>query len=445
MNYSLLLEKYRVEMLTKLNELLSIPSVYDEKTVTKNQPFGKEVHSALQYVAKLGEELGFKVDCCDGYATELTIGEGEKLISIFAHSDVVPASGNWTNDPFKPTLIDGKLFARGTSDDKGPLIAALYATKALADNGLISGYRVRLVVGGDEERGSGCLHHYFEVLKKEQPTYGFTPDSDFPLIYGEKQIVDFYPEIAVKLPEIKKIYGGVATNAVCDKVVVEMKKNEDFINHLKEHQIEFEIAEDKIIFYGKSCHGSTPQLGVNAALICLSSIGEYFNVPTLSKIGVELSETSGKKFNGFYHSKLLGDTTYCLGMINYENGKLKFTINFRSGENVDLKTIVNNFDEHFGSKSEMKEPSPYLLFDPKCKLVKTLLKAYRKETHDYSKPLTTGGGTYAKHAPNTLAFGALFPNRESRMHEPDEYISLDDFYLSSVIYARAINLLGKLK
>lgn len=445
MNYSLLLEKYRVEMLTKLNELLSIPSVYDEKTVTKNQPFGKEVHSALQYVAKLGEGLGFKVDCCDGYATELTIGEGEKLISIFAHSDVVPASGNWTNDPFKPTLIDGKLFARGTSDDKGPLIAALYATKALADNGLISGYRVRLVVGGDEERGSGCLHHYFEVLKKEQPTYGFTPDSDFPLIYGEKQIVDFYPEIAVKLPEIKKIYGGVATNAVCDKVVVEMKKNEDFINYLKEHQIEFEIAEDKIIFYGKSCHGSTPQLGVNAALICLSSIGEYFNVPTLSKIGVELSETSGKKFNGFYHSKLLGDTTYCLGMINYENSKLKFTINFRSGENVNLKTIVNNFDEHFGSKSEMKEPSPYLLFDPKCKLVKTLLKAYRKETHDYSKPLTTGGGTYAKHAPNTLAFGALFPNRESRMHEPDEYISLDDFYLSSVIYARAINLLGKLK
>ena len=74
----------------------------------------------------------------------------------------------------------------------------------------------------------------------------------------------------------------------------------------------------------------------------------------------------------------------------------------------------------------------------------TLLKAYRAETGDNSEPLTTGGGTYAKHAKNTIAFGALFPGRVSTMHEPNEYMSLEDFYLSAVIYAHAIDLLGKL-
>jgi len=445
MDYKKLLQNYAEEMLQKLNEFLAINSVYDAKTVTKEHPFGLGVHNALQYIGKLGEELGFSVDYCDGYATELTIGKGEKLISIFAHADVVPASGNWMFDPFTPTAKDGKIFARGTSDDKGPLISALYSTKALADAGLINDYRVRIVVGGDEERGSGCLHHYFEVLKKENPTYGFTPDSDFPLIYGEKQIIDFYPEIAVKLPKIHKISGGVATNAVCDRVVVEMEEDKGFLQYLKSQNIAFELEGSKVIFTGKSCHGSTPELGVNAALICLGAIGAYYKIPEVSKIADNLTDTSGLKFDGFSHSKLLGDTTYCLGMISYEKEKLSFTINFRSGENVVLKDIVANFDAHFGTKSEMKEPSPYVLFNPKCKLVKTLLKTYRKETHDKTKPLTTGGGTYAKHAPNTIAFGALFPNRESRMHEPDEYISLEDFYLSSVIYARAIHYLGKLK
>jgi|GEM_PF-6044531 len=104
---------------------------------------------------------------------------------------------------------------------------------------------------------------------------------------------------------------------------------------------------------------------------------------------------------------------------------------------------MKKFDEFFATKSEAREPSPLLLYDPKSTLVKTLLKAYRKETKDKTAPLTTGGGTYAKHAPNTIAFGALFPGRTSTMHEPDELMPLEDFYLSAIIYARAIDLLGK--
>ncbi|MCR5333144.1 MAG: Sapep family Mn(2+)-dependent dipeptidase [Bacilli bacterium] len=443
MNYYSLMKRYKEQMIDALNRFLIIPSVYDEKTSTKEMPFGKEVDNALKYIGDLGERFGFDVDYCDGYATELTIGEGDKLIGIFAHADVVPATGDWTSDPFTPTVRKNNLYARGSSDDKGPLIAAFYATKALHDAGLLRDYRVRIVVGGDEERGSKCLHHYFEVLHKEAPTYGFTPDSDFPLIYGEKGITDFNVSVKVDIPNVKKIEGGLASNAVNDKTKVFMDKDEAFIAYLKEKQVKFEEQEDGILFIGKAVHGSTPELGENAALNALKCLGDFYKVEKLSLIGEKLSDTTGKSFNGFSHSKLLGDTTYCVGIISYEKGELRFTVNFRYNESVDAKAFKDNFDKFFGVTSEMKEPSKVLLYDPKCYLVKTLLKAYRAETNDFSDPLTTGGGTYAKHAPNTVAFGALFPHAVSTMHEPDEYINLDDFFMSSVIYAHAIRLLGE--
>mgnify|MGYP003319492815 CR=1 FL=1 len=89
-------------MMNELKELIKIPSVYDETTKTKEMPFGKAVDDALAYVASMGERYGFKVDRCDGYATELTLGEGDKTIGIFAHADVVPASGITVLSIFSP-------------------------------------------------------------------------------------------------------------------------------------------------------------------------------------------------------------------------------------------------------------------------------------------------------------------------------------------------------
>jgi succinyl-diaminopimelate desuccinylase len=445
MNYKKLIEPYKVDMLDALRRFVQIPSVYDEKTKTKEMPFGKDVNDALDYVARLGERFGFDVDRCDGYATELTIGEGDKVIGIYAHADVVPVTGSWKYGPFVPTIEDEKIYGRGTSDDKGPMIAAFYAVKALKDNGLLRGYKVKIVVGGDEERGSSCLDHYFEVLKKEGPTYGFTPDSDFPLIYGEKAILDFWPTLKVTIPHVKSIKGGVATNAVCDKVVIETDDISTLVEYLKQHSRKYEVKDNLVTVIGKACHGSTPELGENAALITLEALGNIYDIPSLVKLGEKLSDTSGKAFGGYYHSDLLKDTTYCVGMISYDGSNLKFSVNFRYPENVDVKKIISNFDAEFATISTAKgEPSHYLLYDPKSPLVQTLLKAYREETGDNSEPLTTGGGTYAKHAKNTIAFGALFPGRESTMHEPNEYMPLEDFYLSAVIYAHAIDLLGKL-
>lgn len=433
-------------MIDALRRFVQISSVYDEKTITKEMPYGKGVSDALTHVARLGEKFGFEVDKCDGHATELTIGEGERLISIFAHADVVPATGKWTYGPFEPTIVDNKLIGRGSSDDKGPFIAAFYAVKALKDAGLIRNYRVRIVVGGDEERGASCLEYYFKNLKKEKPTYGFTPDSSFPLIYGEKSITGFVSSIDVDIPDVASIHGGVVPNAVCDSAKVVMKNHEKFAEYLKEQNIKFELNDDGVTFLGKSAHGSIPECGVNAGLICLKALGDFYKIEKLSLIGEKLQDSSGKAFGCYKHSKLLDDTTFCAGIISYEKKKLELVMNFRFGEEVDKYETVKKFDEFFETKSIVSdEDSSFLLYDPNCFLVKTLLEAYQKETHDYRKhKMITGGGTYAKHAANTIAFGAEFPGVDTKMHEPDEFINLNDFYKAAEIYARAIHMLGTL-
>ena len=433
-------------MIEELMRFISINSVYDEKTVTKDRPFGAGVAKALEYVAKLGEANGFKVDRCDGYCTELTIGEGKKTIGIFAHADVVPATGVWTDGPFSPFVKDGKVYGRGSSDDKGPFMAAFYAILALKNADLIKNYKIKLVVGGDEERGSRCLDYYFKNLKKEDPTYGFTPDADFPLIYGEKGIIDFFPQLSIKIPHVKSIKGGAATNAVCDKVEIELDDARELDKYLKENCVAHKTEGNIVKIFSLSAHGSTPELGVNAALKTLRILGNVYKVDKLTKLYEELSDTRGKAFGGYAHTKLMGETTYCVGMISYEKDVLSFSVNFRYPETVKYKEFVENFDKHFGTKSTVGHESKYLLFNPKSPLVKTLMKAYLRESHDYFHgPMTIGGGTYAKHCKNTVAFGALFPGREYVMHQPDEYMPVNDIVKSACIYARAIYLLGKLK
>lgn len=446
MSYKQFIKANKDFMLEELMRFVSIDSTYDESTVSRDTPFGKGVSYALNYVASLGESYGFSVDKCDGYCTELTIGEGDKMIGIFAHADVVPATGDWSRHPFSCVVVDDKIYGRGTSDDKGPFIAAFYAVLALKEAGLLKGYKVRFVVGGDEERGSSCLDYYFKTLKKPSPTYGFTPDADFPVIYGEKGINDFFPEIKVKIPNVKKISGGLATNAVCDRVEIELENSKDFVKYLKQKSVKFIEEKNKVIILGKSAHGSTPELGENAALKTLEVLGDFYNVNILQKLADGLSDTSGKKFGGFCSTKLMGETTYCVGKISYENGTLNFSVNFRYPETEKSVEYKDKFDAYFGTKSKMGEESHCLFFDPESKLVKTLMQAYQEETGDFEHgPITIGGGTYAKHCENTVAFGALFPGRESVMHQPDEFMPVKDIVDSACIYARAIELLGKLK
>ena len=450
-NFKKLAKVYENEAILALQELVRKNSVYDPKTIEEGAPYGKGVKTALDYIAKLGKGFGAKVDLCDGHATELTFGEGGPLIGVYAHSDVVPISGTWKYPPFS-AKIDGegkerRMWGRGTSDDKGPLIAALYSCKLLKDNGLLDGYRVRFVAGGDEERGSSCLEYYFHDLKKEPSVYGFTPDAEFPLIYAEKGISHFTASKKVDLSPIVAMDGGVVANAVCDKVLVTLPIDKAFQKAFEEKKVPGEInlvGEIMIVsFKGKSAHASTPELGQNAILSAFSFLGEFYQNAFLLDLAKKLQDPHGAGFGGENESKELGKATYSYGIIRYGEGKLSFTVDFRFGESAKAEELIENFKAKTGLDVEVHGISKVLLFDKKIPLVSTLMKSYKRMTLKlFDKPLAIGGGTYAKEAPNCVAYGSAFKNHPGDIHSPNEYIYLDDFLAQIAIYADAIYSLG---
>ncbi len=453
MDYKKITKKYHKDVITSLQKWIKINSVYDEKTKARNAPFGKGVRDALDYIACLAEEKGFNVDRCNGYCTEISYGKGD-IIGIYAHADVVPVSGEWKYPPFSGEIADNKMYGRGTSDDKGPAMAAFYALCALKDNNLIDGYQVRLVIGGNEESGSKCLEYYFNKLKKPYPKYGFTPDGEFPLIYGEKGIANYKVEQDIVFKNVKEIHGGVVANSVIDKAYAIIKA--DF-KLLKEARIYFEAigckyeikeileTEYRIEVTGKAAHGSLPHEGINAALVLMKFLGLYFHDSSLEVVPNYYLDTNGTKLGCFYETPLLHETTYNVGILDYKDGKLSYIVNFRYPEKVKVKNVIEKLEKLDIGKVTLLSESKPLLMDPNSKMVQTLLHVYQDETHDYeSQIMTIGGGTYAKESKNTLAFGSHFVGRDDRIHNSDETITLDDLTSSIAIYAHAIDALGRL-
>jgi succinyl-diaminopimelate desuccinylase len=447
-NYQKLSRKYYDQALKNLVDWLKIDSVYDLTSISEVKPFGEGVYQALQFIGKIAEQDDFKVDYCDGYAVEISYGEGP-LIGVYAHGDVVPISGEWKFPPFSGTIENGKVYGRGSSDDKGPAMASYYALKLLKDHQLIKGYQVRLVIGGNEERGSSCLAYYFHHLHKPNPVYGFTPDGEFPLIYGEKGITNYIIEGHIDLAPIIKIKAGVVANSVIDYAEAIIDDDVDISSKIEKHGYNYQLTNEngltKLTVFGKSAHGSTPELGVNAGIQLLEILGEIYNKEVLATLVNQYKDPFGHGLQEYHHGPLLKETTYNVGLINYNDNQLSFTVNWRYPENMNAKDVLNRIRNKCPLSVRVLGENRLLLFNPDSPMVKTLLDVYQKETNDYTSPIITiGGGTYAKEAINTIAFGSNFPGKENYIHEPNEKIDIEDYHLSIAIYAHAIDALGKL-
>ena len=445
--YLKLVKPYQKDALAALRDFISIDSVYDEATKSKSTPFGKGVDKALDYIAKVGTKLGFKADRCDNYVTELTYGEGEKTLDIYAHADVVPVNlKNWTKDPFSLTIEDDNLYGRGTCDDKGPGIACLFATKALMDKGQLGGYKLRFLFGGNEENGSLCLEHYFKAMKKDYPTIGFSPDADYPLIYAEKSIYSYSASYPLSLKGVSPFTSGDALNIVigdanCGIANPRLDVEGALNFYLRSHPLIKASYHDEILtFKGKPSHGSLPWMGVNAALYLLDFLGDLYSNQTLKSIFKFYLDGKGIAFNGNFTNKYFDCSSYNVGKVVYDGKKLTIYVNVRFPSDIDIKTVIDNAAKT--TKAEIKSlgGSQGFVSDPNSDFVKILLNAYRKETNDeISMPLAIGGGTYARDSKNSIAFGSAFSKRDYRMHGDDEYFPLCDFYDNMQIYAHAIH------
>ena len=254
-----------------LLDLVRIPSVCDEGG--GGYPFGKNVDQALRKALQIATDLGFRTQYGEGgYYGYAEFGEGKEMLGILGHLDVVPPGKltDWKRDPFDPAEKDGMLYGRGTQDDKGPLVASLFAVKALLGAGVKFKKRVRFIFGTDEETLWRCINRYKE--KEETPTLGFSPDARFPLIYAEKGLLQLRLE-GQNQTDVS-LSGGSAFNAVPDMMFYDGVMQEELASKLDELGFAYEWKEDGIEIKGKAAHAMITEEGINAITrLCIALRG----------------------------------------------------------------------------------------------------------------------------------------------------------------------------
>ncbi len=455
-------------IISDIREIVAVPSVRGE--AVPGAPFGPGPKAAMEKFVEIGARLGFRA-----WAFEDQVGIAEfgdeslpEMIAILAHVDVVPTDEGWSCDPWQGKIEDGMVYGRGVADDKGEAISVLHALKALSDEGVRLGRRVRVIVGTNEESGCKAIARYV-AAGQEIPVAGFTTDSQFPLIYAEKGIITVTcsaPFAAGSNAEfqIMSIDSGVAANAVPSRAVAVLKVApraqkrldravEDFAAP-RDTKLDCEKTGDdeyKLTMEGLSYHGARPQYGANAAanlvkFMRLLDVGGEQGA-FLDKIDTLVGDqTRGENLGALLYDDVAGYTSLCWGTLKTEGEKITCMLNYRYPVTYSLKPVSEKFckaltDAGFEITAYRGTEALYMPED--CDLVKKLMKVYQDETGDMeSRPLCIGGGTYAKVMPNILAFGSTFPGEDTHIHEVDERWSIENIMKHTHIMAAAIAALA---
>ncbi len=461
------IEENREQMLNSLKELIAVPSV--KSAPEDGKPFGKDCATALEKTLDLCSSLGMEVKNVDSYCGWAEIGSGDKMLGILCHLDVVPAGDGWDTDPFEAVFTDTEVFGRGAIDDKGPCVAAIYAVAAVKEANPDLPIRIRLIFGCDEESGWECMDKY--LSSETLPDLAFTPDAEYPVITTEKGIAHFSINTSLKVDGDCRLYinGGLRANMVPDKASACIVGNTDrFFNKLNEfdarkNNIEFSLKGNKlsITAYGVGAHGSTPEKGQNALF-------NLFSMLEMLDIGGEQGKfvkdfnrlfngkTDGSGVNLALSDEVSGNLTLNVGICNAgsqdsnsnfaENSTVQIVIDIRYPVTYSFGDISARLDASVPESWEcLPEHSQDPLHMPEDSLlVQTLLNVYSAYTGKNGKPIAIGGGTYARALPGkAVAFGVQFPDREDKAHQPNESMSLDDFFISAKMFASAAMILSE--
>lgn len=453
-------------IINTIRELVKYNSVSNE-TGDPSMPFGKECEEVLSKTLSIAESMGFRTKNVDGYCGYIEFGEGEELVGILGHLDVVPADINdgWTSSPFELAIRDGKLYGRGVIDDKGPVVASLYAMKAVAEKCNIK-KRVRLIIGLNEEKGSKCMEHYKET--QEIPTIGFSPDANFPAIYAEKGILSLAITNPFNLTNFEIVETDCKNNAInvvpkYASITLKYVGNGDMPKFEEDENITLEKNDStiKIISTGIASHASHPELGKNAIYNLVKYLLKHFKneyLQTLINLGIfeiESPEFLARKDIGyateFEDSSVIQDESGILtsnvANFDYENGKLTIKINLRVPVKTKLDDIILQYKRlaNIFEDIEVKTLSAKdALYVPKDSfLVTKLVDIFNKQTCSKKEAIAIGGGTYAREFPNCIAYGPTMPNSKDMCHQVDEYVELENLFLATQIYAEAIYELAK--
>jgi len=450
---------HKDEMLNDICDLIRIRS--DRSEAKEDMPFGEGPAKALKAALDLAEGMGFKTTNYDNYVGAIDFNDKEKQLDILAHLDVVPVSDDWTvTKPFEPIIKDGKLYGRGSADDKGPALAALYALKAVKDLNIPLSKNVRLILGTDEECGSSDIAYYYKKEKEAPMT--FSPDADFPVINIEKGGLHSPFESKFEednnLPRVISMTSGVKVNVVPDTAIAvvegfsEEEINKYCIDAAKNTNLKFTFDKDGeswvIKAKGAGAHASTPENGNNAltgmlelltSMPCANSEG-FKKLCAVSKLfphGDFKGEACGVKMS----DDLSGELTITLNIFKYTTSELSGIFDCRAplcatNENVRDVLRDNMGKDNIILSSDDMFPAHHV--DENSEFIQTLLKCYEEYSGQKGECIAIGGGTYVHHINNGVAFGCTMPGTDNNLHGDDEFAVVDELLLSAKIFTQVI-------
>lgn len=450
-------ENHRSEMIADIAALISIPSKRGE--AAENAPFGKEPARALHAALAMCEKYGFTAKNYDNYAGTALLNDKPACLDILAHLDVVSEGNGWDTDPFVMAEKDGHLYGRGVADDKGPAVTALYAMRAVRDLGLPLKGNVRLILGTDEECGSGDLDYFF--ARETSAPWSFTPDANFPVLNTEKG--HYSPTFTCDLPEetalprVIAMEGGSAGNIVAEDAWATLLG----LSPEEAEKLAAPAAKDcgvtvcatavsggcKLAVHGTPAHAATPELGNNAITALIAILNSLPLADTQSTtmlknlaqvmphgdtcgkaLGIDMEdEVSGKlsisfnkaclkdgHFSGYCDSRvpMCGNKDNCSDVADGKFAALGFTVQSQTS-----------------ASHHVPEDSPF---------IQVLLSAYEQVTGEKGYCMSTGGGTYVHDIEGGVAFGPEMPGAETNIHGANEHISVDDLLASVKMFALTI-------
>lgn len=454
------IDSYKGDIIKDLRDLVGIKTVYEDSEI---YPFGQANHDALEYMLDKCKREGMVTQNLDEYGGYADFGEGNKTIGVFTHLDVVPAGNGWNSDPFELKVEDGKLVGRGVSDDKGPVIAAFYAIKAIKESGIKLDSKIRFFFGLDEEKNLRCIERY--NMTEKPPDVTLVPDADFPVTNYEKGLINFDITKEIKNSgsvAIEKFEGGELRGMVPDSCYLRLRADGAVLKDIQNRVKEFNANnEDKISITlrgnvmeirtrGISAHASVPETGDNAISNMMQflktvNLGEDFNkfVQLYSKHFD--TETDGKSLHIKTHDKT-GDLTLNTGVVQYKDGKINLQATIRHPESISSDKIIHNLKEtaeNYHCKVQNIKLIPEMNIPHNSNYVKALLEVYTDFTRKEAKPVSIGFRTYASKLPNALGFGPNFQGEEKVAHKSNEYITIDNLMKNVKLMARAICKLDK--
>ncbi|HTL98335.1 MAG TPA: Sapep family Mn(2+)-dependent dipeptidase [Holophagaceae bacterium] len=452
----------RARLLPWLSEVIHFP------TVAGNAQAWTDQKAWLQARA---QELGFPFrDTGAVFEIELPGPEGSPVLGLVAHGDVQPVdASHWSFPPFAGTVKDGNVIGRGAADDKGPLVQALLAMKALELSGAKRTQTIRLLVGSDEESGSADMGLYLKDHKA--PDYSLVLDSAFPVVAGEKAWNALWVQTApgerpgrTEPYAVESLDAGLSPSIVPDqaKLVLRWKEGAaDWAPLMKRLaakplppgtrlQAKPDGSHLEITTAGKSAHGGVNLEGGRNALMALASATEH-ELPSggaedllafarqagasLYGDGLGLTEQDPLWGRVAVNVAMAGPSDRIVKLGAPEAGAWALLINLRTPPPLFGKALETRMDAQvaaFNTRTGAKLATAGfyldvpLAFDPQAKLIKRLMADYTKATGEHPAPAISGGGTYAKRLPHAIAFGMWFPGKPYPGHDVDEKVPVAD-------------------